>query len=120
MEKLDAILNSEEAILPSSGFAAAVMQRVREEAAAPPPIPFPWKRAIPGFILTAIVSSFVTVKFVHAFRATGFSLPFSPIRLGVHMPLDASQAGWLLIAVALAAGAWLLTRHLASSSSGLL
>jgi len=35
------------------GFLASVMDRVREEAAAPPPIPFPWKRALPGMALVA-------------------------------------------------------------------
>ncbi len=44
---------SEEEILPSSGFAASVMDAVRREAAAPPPIPFPWKRALPGAVFAA-------------------------------------------------------------------
>jgi hypothetical protein len=35
----------EEELLPSSGFVASVMDRVRQEAALPAPIPFPWKRA---------------------------------------------------------------------------
>ena len=43
---LDRILESEEPILPSSGFLAAVMERVEEESRAPALIPFPWKRAI--------------------------------------------------------------------------
>ena len=40
-----------ESIEPSSGFAASVMERVREEAAAAAalrPIRFPWRRAVPG------------------------------------------------------------------------
>ena len=41
--KLDRILTAEEELVPSSGFVASVMERVREEAAAPEPIPFPWK-----------------------------------------------------------------------------
>jgi hypothetical protein len=54
-EMLDRMLASEEELIPSSGFAASVMERIREEAAASPPIPFPWKRAIPGIALTAVV-----------------------------------------------------------------
>ena len=27
------------------------MERVREEAAAPKPIPFPWKRVLPGAVI---------------------------------------------------------------------
>jgi len=60
-DDLDRIL-SEEEILPSSGFAGAVMDAVRREASAPPPIPFPWKRVWPGLgiagltVLWALIS----------------------------------------------------------------
>ena len=50
-EKLDSILAAEEELAPSSGFLASVMEAVEEAAAAPPPIPFPWKRAVPGMVL---------------------------------------------------------------------
>ena len=52
-ERIDEILGTEPELVPSSGFAASVMERVREEAAAPPPIPFPWKRAVPGMVVAA-------------------------------------------------------------------
>ena len=48
---IDHILATEEELVPSSGFLASVMERVQDEAAAPAPIPFPWKRAIPGMLL---------------------------------------------------------------------
>jgi hypothetical protein len=51
--EIDRILSREDEILPSSGFAASVMDAVRREAAAPPPIPFPWKRAVPGLLVAA-------------------------------------------------------------------
>jgi hypothetical protein len=120
MDKVDAILASEEPIVPSSGFAAAVMQRVRQEAVAPPPIPFPWKRAIPGFILAALVLGFAAVQFVRTYRSSGFSLVIPRISFGGHVPLDAHTILWLAVALALALGSWLLTRRLTSSSSGLL
>ena len=47
-DELDRILSAETDIVPSSGFAGTVMDAVRLEALAPPPIPFPWKRALPG------------------------------------------------------------------------
>jgi hypothetical protein len=47
-DDLDRILLREAKITPSSGFARSVMAAVRNEATAPPPIPFPWKRALPG------------------------------------------------------------------------
>ena len=47
-------LSGEEEILPSSGFTASVMEAVRREAATPPPIQFPWKRALPGMIVLCV------------------------------------------------------------------
>ena len=57
-DDLNYILFKEEEILPSSGFVASVMDAVRREAAIPPPIPFPWKRALPGLAVAgpALVS----------------------------------------------------------------
>ena len=46
-----------ESIEPSSGFAASVMERVREEAAATAalsPIQFPWRRALPGLCMAVL------------------------------------------------------------------
>jgi hypothetical protein len=54
-DELDHILSQRDEIQPSSGFAVAVMEAVREEAAAPSPIPFPWTRALP-VLLVAVVA----------------------------------------------------------------
>jgi hypothetical protein len=59
-DDLDRILSEPTGIVPSSGFTSGVMAAVRHEASAPPPIPFPWKRALPGlaagvFALVAIL-----------------------------------------------------------------
>jgi hypothetical protein len=48
-EELDRILSKADEIVPSSGFAANVMDAVQRESSAPPPIRFPWQRAVPGF-----------------------------------------------------------------------
>ena len=48
-DELDDIFSRDQDLMPSSGFVASVMDEVRQTAAAPPPIPFPWKRAVPGF-----------------------------------------------------------------------
>jgi len=48
-DELDRVL-SEEGLVPSSGFTARVMEAVRQEAAEPSPIAFPWKRALPAFL----------------------------------------------------------------------
>ena len=56
-DDLDRILSREEEIVPSSGFASSVMESIRSQATAPPPIAFPWKRALPG--LAGIVCALV-------------------------------------------------------------
>jgi hypothetical protein len=57
-EEIDRILASEEDILPSSGFHASVMEAIHREASTPPPIPFPWRRAWPGFAAAALLGAF--------------------------------------------------------------
>jgi hypothetical protein len=54
-EDFDRTLSSEEEIIPSSGFVASVMDAVQRDAAAPPPVPFPWKRALPGLFAACLV-----------------------------------------------------------------
>jgi len=53
-DDMDRILLKQDDILPSSGFTASVMEAVRREASAPPPIPFPWKRALPVLLLAGV------------------------------------------------------------------
>ena len=66
---IDAALSArDDVILPSSGFTDAVMSAVRRESAAPAPIAFPWKRAIPGFIAAAGALAFLVAMFVALFR----------------------------------------------------
>jgi hypothetical protein len=59
--EIDRILSRDDGILPSSGFAASVMDAVRREVAALPPIAFPWKRALPGIVVGACVLALVMV-----------------------------------------------------------
>jgi len=68
-DDLDCILSGEEEILPSSGFTAAVMEAVRQEAVAPPPIPFPWKRALPGLAAAGLTFAWIFVALVERLRA---------------------------------------------------
>ncbi len=61
LDNLDRILSAEEEILPSSGFVSSVMDVVLREAASPPPIPFPWKRALPGLVVAGLTITFALV-----------------------------------------------------------
>ncbi|HEY2228855.1 MAG TPA: hypothetical protein VGI22_14170 [Xanthobacteraceae bacterium] len=112
-DKLDAILAHEEAIVPSSGFLARVMDKVEDEAVTPPPIPFPWKRAIPGFVLAGGVLGWGAVEFVqYAMQQTGgFALPKIQVAASLSEPMQ--QAGWVVAALAASAASWLLSRRLA-------
>lgn len=114
--KVDGILASEEAIVPSSGFLSAVMERVQEEARTPTPLPFPWKRAIPGFVLVAGVFGWGGVEFVRgvalAMKGTSFAAPRLPAVLA-HPP---EQAAWVVLALGLSLASWLLARRLAGRS----
>jgi hypothetical protein len=65
-DEIDHILSREDEILPSSGFAVSVMDAVRREAAVPPPIPFPWKRALPGLLVAGFALVLVLVAGVVA------------------------------------------------------
>lgn len=49
-----ALASEHEHLVPSSGFAASVMAAIAHEASAPAPIPFPWKRALPGFAAVTV------------------------------------------------------------------
>jgi hypothetical protein len=116
MSGLDAMLASESEIVPSSGFLSAVMERVKEEASAPAPIPFPWKRALPGLALVAGVFGWLGVELVRAgVTAMGQSLPATvQIPPGMVQPLE--QAGWVGLGLAVSLASWLLARRLAGRS----
>jgi hypothetical protein len=115
-DQLDTILAREDEIIPSSGFLARVMDKVQEEAVAPPPIPFPWKRAIPGFILAAGVFGWAAVETVrHAATDAGaFALPNIHLAASITEPMR--QAGWVVGALAVSAASWILSRRLAGRS----
>ena len=111
-EKLDRILADEEELVPSSGFLASVMERVETEAVAPAPIPFPWKRMIPGFVLALSVLVWAAVEMAQSLHlGGGLALPMT------HLPTAAmqglAQVGWVALALALAWGASMLARRLA-------
>jgi len=95
-DDLDRLLSDDE-IVPSSGFVACVMEAVRVEAVAPPAIPFPWSRALPGIVATA-VALIATVA--------GFFMPGSDATEGT-LPTLASVFGssteltWMLVVVLL-------------------
>lgn len=116
---IDRMLSRQDEILPSSGFAVSVMDAVRSEADAPPPIPFPWKRALPAAALAAAAllatMVWVVVVVVQFSRESLATAPPATLFIVAHWGLN-SVAGWtglsLLVALVSAklsmrlAGAW--------------
>ena len=80
------------------------------------PIPFPWKRAIPGILLAGGVFGWGTVEFVReglvAMRAVEFTPPV--LSSGVILPLE--QAGWVALALVASLLSWMLSKRLAGRS----
>ncbi|MGA2218624.1 MAG: hypothetical protein ABSG51_11090 [Terracidiphilus sp.] len=113
---IDHILAAEDPLVPSSGFLATVMERVREEAVAPPPIPFPWKRAIPGLVFVSGVFSWNAFEVVRRGlpAVSTFTLAVPHVNAAIERPLE--QAGWVALALGVSLLSWLLSRQLAGRS----
>jgi hypothetical protein len=106
-DEIDRILSHEEELLPSSGFAASVMDAVFREAAVPPPIPFPWKRALPGLAVAGL--TLVLVVLVFAAEATRWGREATSAQVSVAwmsrlapiiMATTTPTVGWTLLALA--------------------
>jgi len=122
LSRIDRILASEEPLIPSSGFLGSVLERVREEAAAPPPIPFPWKRAIPAVLLAAGIFGWAAFELVRlGLPAAGSLADAGSVSLAMpHLSAVAVQpfepAGWVALALGTSLFSWLLARRLAGQS----
>lgn len=69
-----ALASQRDSILPSSGFTSSVMAAITHDASAPAPIPFPWKRALPGFAAIAVALALLIATLV----SMAFSAPSAP------------------------------------------
>ncbi|HEY1803958.1 MAG TPA: hypothetical protein VGG45_05710 [Terracidiphilus sp.] len=117
-DAIDAILASEEDLIPSSGFLAAMMERVREEAATPKPIPFPWLRALPGIVLIAAAFGWLGFELVHAVEANPqeFSVMRWHVTVAAATRPDLGPIVWVALALGVAMISWLLSRRIAGGS----
>jgi ABC-type sugar transport system substrate-binding protein len=118
-DTMENILANEPELVPSSGFLASVMERVQEEAAAPPPIPFPWKRAVPGMILAVGVIGWGGVEFASHAIQSGAALTLHTPDLSAAVTQHLQQAGWVAVACAASLASWFLARRL-TGRAGLL
>lgn len=115
-DKLDNILAGEPDMVPSSGFLASVMERVTEEAAVPPPIPFPWKRAIPGLILAAGVLGWGGVELARYVISGAPLASLRHIAVPAHIPAQMDSGLWTAVACGVSIASWLLARRIAGRS----
>jgi len=112
MDKLDRILASEEELLPSSGLAASVMDRVRGEMDAPEPIPFPWKRVLPGMLIAAAGLIWCVVEMVRMAVAALLNFNLEHLQLPGSAMRSLASAGWVLASLGVSLVSWLLARRL--------
>lgn len=115
-DKMDQILAAEEELAPSSGFLASVMERVREEATAPPPIPFPWKRALPGMLGTAGGLGWVTAEVVRSSLPEVRNFSLDQLRASAAFMRPPEQAVWVALAVGICVVSWIAARRVAGQS----
>jgi len=104
--EIDRVLSREDDIFPSSGFAASVMEAVRRESTAPPPIPFPWKRAWPIILLASLALALgivgTIVAAVELSRPPATSLTSLP-SITTLIPAGAPNSTWVWTALSLVA-----------------
>jgi len=111
--EIDHILAGEEELIPSSGFMASVMESVQQDAALPPPIPFPWKLALPGLLLVAGVLGWGVFELIRLGLPALNSFAFTPPHLAGGPLGFVEQAGWVAMALGVSLFSWLLSRRLA-------
>ncbi len=104
-EDLDRMLSRQENIVPSSGFVGGVMDAI-ERATSTPPIPFPWKQALPGLVACIIaLVSFVYLAFARFdASSTRSAVPRAAPMLGAIIEgLKAVDGGWIAVALLVSA-----------------
>jgi hypothetical protein len=115
LDAIDRILAAEEELIPSSGFLATAMGRARDEAAAPPPIPFPWMRALPGLVLVAGVIGWTGFELARTGLDAVREVSFTELHLAA-AGRALEPAGWVALALAASLLSWLFSRRLAGRS----
>ncbi len=102
-DDLDQVLGREDEIIPSSGFAAGVMEAVRREASDPPPFPFPWKRALPGLVASALaLVGFLILAVPEFLRGASASTDqWAPVLVTLLKGADHLGMGWITLALLL-------------------
>jgi|SRR5579872_2798197 len=115
-EKIDRILAKEDELIPSSGFVGSVMGRIREEVAAPPPIPFPWRRVVPGLVLAGVGLGWAAVEVGRQAIATVHSAQPVVVQIPDAILRPVQGLGWTALAVGISLVSWGLARRISGES----
>lgn len=118
-DELDGILCRTDEVIPSSGFAASVMEAVKREADAPPPIPFPWKRAWPGLAVAGFALICLLVAAVDALSRLSISALYaeSSTWASTFETAKLTDAGWISAALVLSFVSLRISMYLAERTS---
>lgn len=116
-DHIDRVLSSDQELVPTSGFLASVMDQVREEAITPQPIPFPWKRALPGMALVAGTIGWLIYEFIRTALAGDWQIK----RTAMHLPAAdlnlLAPASWIALALVFSLASWAFSRRLMRRST---
>jgi len=74
-DEIERALRAEPLLEPSAGFAASVMAAVRAEATTPPPLAFPWRRALPAIACAGLCVVATAIAFGSAMAAAPPAAP---------------------------------------------
>ena len=119
-DDLDRILSRDQEILPSSAFVVSVMDVVRREAMAPPPIPFPWKAVLPGLCGALLALASLFFLSTTALRGTATE-PFPARLTSAFIPFfevwKSAGANWIALALVLSFASVKLSKPFVSGAS---
>ncbi|HEY1808791.1 MAG TPA: hypothetical protein VGG42_09525 [Acidobacteriaceae bacterium] len=111
-----ALASEHDHLLPSSGFAASVMAAIAHETSAPAPIPFPWKRAVPGIVAIGAALALLIAVLVSMVLSAPAAPPApapvqaSAIDTAALLPfLHSTQGANVVLWTAVAAGAFIVS-----------
>jgi len=119
-DEVDRVLSGELGIEPSPGFASRVMYAVQREASAPPPIPFPWKRAMPGLVAGALALIALIVAMVQsAGRAASDASTQGSVMQTLLHAVEVGRMygiGWILLTILVTLGCVTLSMRLTAGT----
>jgi len=100
-DEIERILDGEDEILPSSGFAASVMEAVHRDVITLPPLGFPWRRAMPGVVALLAAYGMATWRFIVALNNKTPNALFDEQLQQLFGVSMRSEIQWVIIAIAL-------------------